>query len=412
MKLQPVTCRCNELDVRLGRNYCPVHFRQEISFKVKQSLNRQEFTGSSPAPFIGRYGYPNINVGVLSPAGQADNVWEFDAPKFWAEHEYQIPRIVEFRSSLINSRLKADARQPMSRLIEASQAAGMADRPVHIDVQLEKLPVFSAHFDSYAAPMGPYANLRSIRLTSNPHIPAKVEKVVSDKDLLAGEAVNYLSGKGFDENFLSRLLSVGGIGLGKNRKLVPTRWSITATDDIIAKKIIDSIKHNNELGYTAYYDGYLGNYFLVLAFPGSWSFELMETWAPDTPMPEHEVPDFMTDWEPFEGRKSYAENCGGGYYAARLAVLEYLKRFKRQASVLVIRFVTSEYTTPLGVWVVREAARKALRSKPLEFGSKELLLNYAKIFARKKFGYTLQHLLFRSQILRDTAKQARLTQFA
>src|SRR3989338_2451705 len=100
MKLQPVTCRCNELDVRLGRNYCPVHFRQEISFKVKQSLNRQEFTGSSPAPFIGRYGYPNINVGVLSPVGQADNVWEFDAPKFWAEHEYQIPRIVEFRSSL------------------------------------------------------------------------------------------------------------------------------------------------------------------------------------------------------------------------------------------------------------------------------------------------------------------------
>ena len=27
---------------------------------------KKDFFGDSPAPFIGRYGYPNVNVGVLS----------------------------------------------------------------------------------------------------------------------------------------------------------------------------------------------------------------------------------------------------------------------------------------------------------------------------------------------------------
>ena len=34
---------------------------------------------------------------------------------------------------------------------------------------------------------------------------------------------------------------------------------------------------------------------------------------------------FTTDYEPYTGRKTYAENCVGGYYAARLPILEKLK---------------------------------------------------------------------------------------
>ena len=46
----------------------------------------------------------------------------------------------------------------------------------------------------------------------------------------------------FDEYTLSKILSVGVLGLKKDKKLVPTRWSITATDDILAKNLLRKIR--------------------------------------------------------------------------------------------------------------------------------------------------------------------------
>ncbi len=69
-----------------------------------------------------------------------------------------------------------------------------------------------------------------------------MEKVYSDVDFKANEALKYLYAKGFDEHFLSRLLSVGGAGVKFERKLVPTRWSITAVDDLVGRKVISEIQ--------------------------------------------------------------------------------------------------------------------------------------------------------------------------
>jgi len=41
----------------------------------------------------------------------------------------------------------------------------------------------------------------------------------------------------------------------------------------------------------------------------------------------------------------------------------------RQAAVLAVREISETYWAPLGVWVVREVARKAMSSPPLRFGS-------------------------------------------
>ncbi|MEM0473506.1 MAG: hypothetical protein QXF88_02180, partial [Candidatus Aenigmatarchaeota archaeon] len=67
----------------------------------------------------------------------------------------------------------------------------------------------------------------------------------------------------------------------------------------------------------------------------------------------------------YEGRKNYAENVAGGYYAAELAVLEYLSEIKRQAGVLIIREIRPEYYAPVGVWKIRECIRDAFTKKPL-----------------------------------------------
>ena len=87
-----------------------------------------------------------------------------------------------------------------------------------------------------------------------------------------------------------------------------------------------------------------------------------------------------------------------------------MKKQKRQSSVLALRFITDEYVLPLGVWVTREATRKALASKPILFGSKELTLTYAKHWAKKKFGIDIASLLEKSNILKE--KDVSLTDWA
>ena len=121
--------------------------------------------------------------------------------------------------------------------------------------------------------------------------------------------------------------------------------------------------------------------------------------------------DYSTDYEPYQGRTNYAENCAGGFYASRLGILEKLEKSKKQASILCLRFITGEYSVPLGVWVVREATRKALENKPLEFASKELMLRYAELLVKKKFNFDLNEILGSSIILKNMKEQSKLHKF-
>jgi hypothetical protein len=74
----------------------------------------------------------------------------------------------------------------------------------------------------------------------------------------------------------------------------------------------------------------------------------------------------MTDYEFYEGRKKYASNITGAYYAARKEVCEYLYRIGRQARVLIFREVRGGYVVPLGVWVIRETVKNAMNlTKPM-----------------------------------------------
>ena len=118
----------------------------------------------------------------------------------------------------------------------------------------------------------------------------------------------------------------------------------------------------------------------------------------------------MTDYELFAGRTKYAENCVGGYYACRLGILEKLKQMKRQSSIVVLRFITDEYITPLGVWVVREATRKALVNE-FTFDSENSMLNYAQDLIKKKFNYDINNNLKQSHVLKHIRTQRSIKDF-
>ncbi|MBI2660057.1 hypothetical protein HYX07_02755 [Candidatus Woesearchaeota archaeon] len=393
-----------------GKGRCPVCARNSAIFRVKNALEKEEFTSDAVAPFVGRFGYPNINVGILAPPEQSDESWLYDAPRHWATENFEIPRIVDFRSSLLNSRYNVNIKKRIN-LIELSQDIAMSSKPIDVDIELQEKPKFRLNIDSHMAPTGPNAKLKKAKITENPKIHTKVYKVFEDIDLKANEAVNYLYENNFDENFLSRILSVGTLGLKKDRKLIPTRWSITATDDIIGKNLINDIKDYSEINsHYSFFGDYLGNYYLILIFPEIWGYELFETYAP--PNWNFGKPlRYSTDYESYDGRKDYAGNTAGGYYTVRLAILEKLNQMKRQASVLALRFITDEYTMPLGVWVTREATRKSMSSKPIEFSSKELMLEYTRKLIKRKFSYNADYLLNASKLLKSIKYQKKLERF-
>ncbi|MBS3121853.1 hypothetical protein J4434_03150 [Candidatus Woesearchaeota archaeon] len=377
---------------------------KRIQLDAKSKFNemaKQDYFGSAPNIFVGKFGYPNINVGIL-------NVEEYnkhDEPFTWVEEKTSIPSIIELRTQLVNSLFKANIQTFDSKLLEMSQEISLAHKPVDVEINLAKKPQLSLTMFDDAMPHGPRVAIKSAKITENPKIPQAIDKATSDIYFKAEEAVFSLYDKGFDEHYLTKVFSLANLGLKKNRKLVPTRWSITAVDDIVGKNIIQEIKDCNKTEYLAFFGSYLGNYYLILMFPEVWSYELFETIITEQNM-------FSTDYEGYQGRTEYAESTAGGYYAARIAVLEQLRIIKKQSSVLALRFVDpNEYIAPLGVWVVREAARNAMRNKPIEFASKELMLHYAQILVKKKFNFDVNVLLSQSKLLKNMGQQRKISEF-
>jgi len=378
-------------------------------YKVRNEMNSDTFEGSAPSVFVGRQGYPDVNVGILSPAKLDDSAWQLDAPRHWSENDLDIPSIIGFRSSLVNSRVR-ESIKASSRFLDIAKEVACVNQ-MDLDVKLKRRPFFQTSFEATAAPSGPLASLDKIKVIGNPKVPQKIDKVVSDTDLLSTKGMGYLYTKGFDENDISKLLSIGNLGVGKNRKMVPTRWSITAVDDQLGKQKIERIKEFSETGDMAFFGGHLGNYFLIMFVPDNWGYELFEMYMPKVSWnTTHEI-QYTTDHEFYQGRKTYAQNCAGGYYAARLPILDKLTKMKRQTTAVVMRFITGEYSVPLGVWVVREAVRKALNSRPLDFSSTDLMLKYAQALVKKKFGHDISDILRRSRLLNERKKQRRLSEF-
>jgi len=374
---------------------------------------KKDFQGSSPSLFIGQYGYPQVNVGFLSPQFGGDTT-HYDSPKLWAKGKFQIGTIASMRYGLVNSRAQWNIHdvKKQNHFLDMCKDIGMSANSVELEVNLKKAPHLNFKPETEITPFGPQSEVEKARITSNPKVDSRVERVVSDTDLKAVYAVNDLYKKGFEETFLTKLLSSGNTGLERNRKLVPTRWSITAVDDTVGKQLIQEIKDFSSGDYLVYFGGEWGNYYLVLFFPEVWSYELFETYLSYKVNPWSKEGNFYsTDYEGYEGRKSYAEECAGGYYAARLGVLEKMKDLKRQHSALVLRFITPEYNIPLGVWVCREACRKSLASVPLSFVSKELMFKYAQEFLQRKFGFDVNNLLRESKLLKNMSTQKKLSEF-
>lgn len=386
----------------------------QTNFKIKDISKISKLDSNSPpSVFIGsRMKYPLMSVGILSPLEKDENAWLYDDAKFWAENNFQIADVLKIRESLLNSRFlsRANDSRANNKFVEIAKEIAVAYKPVDVEIELKRDLQINHDRDKVLTPHGMTARLGKAKITGNVKIHRQVEKVVND-DLKASEGIKYLYKKKFDEYTLSKILSVGVLGLKMQKKLVPTRWSITATDDTIGKQLLEKIRdykwiENHEL----FFGEFLGNQYLIMLFPNVFSYELFELYQPGSSWnPSNELK-ASTDFESFFGRKNYASSTSGGYYATRLPILEYFEKIKRQAGVFVIRLETPSYWAALGVWVVRESVRKAL-GKKMEFQSREELINALKQIAKIKFNFNPEEILKKSKMMNEVLSQKKILDF-
>jgi hypothetical protein len=391
---------------------------QPVQMSLANEKNIEGFI--PPSFFVGSSNWPKITINpMMSVLGQQPTL--LDEPDTW-KIQYNIPDIIKFRSHLIRASAgRIDVKNienPMyshqRKILETSQELLMSQNPTQTNVELEKPLRIDLGFSTFTSPIGPGGIVKHLSLEDTPKVNFKIDRVVSDTDNTATSAVNELWDQKLTVTQINRIFSAGMLGTKKKRRVVPTRWAITATDDILAKKMIDKVRELNTIDhYEVWQSDYLDNHFRILIRPYEWSFEFIEAWKKDgfnSPVLTEKSYGIGHDWEFYEGRKNYAKSSQGGYYATRIAVLEYLlKQLRRQAEIIVFREVGEDYYIPLGVWQVRENVRNAFTSNNMIYSGNDEKEALTKVFASLRIPTKI--LTTRSVLLKRKYRQKRLTMF-
>ena len=352
-----------------GLPRCPIMSRFHAQLSIKPGLDYQ---GSSPSVFIGSYGYPDMQGGPLL-------INDSDNPPDWINRNLGMEDIVSIRARTIrgNSGLHAVAGN--------LQEIAISSIPLDVDVAFFKPVAFNLNFDGTVAPVGLTGPVKHMDVIGSARVERAVDRITSDSDVMATDACVALMDADIDVYQITKLMTAGL--LGKRRKFVPTRWAITAVDDTLSTAIKKEIARYPSLDEYRVFSGEIyGNRITCILVPGDWRYEMIEIWGKNTLWAgEDEV--IVQDREGM--KKTGYSPISGAYYSARLAVCEYLQSIRRNARVIVVRHITSEYWAPLGTWVIREATRKAMATPPVACETLDAAVQQASFWLG--FSYWQQH---------------------
>ena len=370
--------RCKGYKRLCGLPRCPIleRFQAQVS-SLHRLASAEELSGlTPPSVVVGEHGYPTVRVYyAIPPTSEPGDARYRDAPREWASRGEPLHRIISLRASTPHAGLKARVDEPL-RLYELEiSPAALSTRPVDSEARLARPLKPRLRFDGLIKPVGPSEDAVRVRVTSNPSMHPALEKLYWD-DVKAEKAVWTLWRAGLDVYEIERAFSLGALGTLKRRRLVPTRWAITAVDDILSRRLRRELAGRPWLDRVeAYRASYLGNRFTVILYPGAGRFEWVEVWHPRGLWSRASArPVVVRVVEDERGRASAVD---GGFSAARLAVLEALARRGARADVLILREVLPDYYAPVGNWHIRETVRKAMASKPVVFQDLREAVGYA-----------------------------------
>jgi hypothetical protein len=295
----------------------------------------------------------------------------------------------------------------------------MSSKPAESELNFHKIPTFhqsllsnqNNDLNKEFTPFGPQAEIKSFKLSSNTSTNKKIDNLYSDNNIRANDAVIDLYNNGIEISQINKVLSLGMLGRKNKRRLVPTRWSISAIDDIISSylvKKIDLYQSIDQFEVIKY--NHFSNYYSIIFIPSDvWSFEMIEAWYD-----QNNVNKFFleSDYENSITGLDHYPRIAGAYFAAKLGILEYLTSSKkRKCSVLIFREIRPEYLVPLGVWQIREGIREGLRSKQVNTANSFSDFQKALLYASQTMIVPLLDWLKHSEMYKNYGKKTLISDF-
>ncbi len=358
----------------------------------------KELDGSTPpSVFIGSWNYPKIFAGPMI-APQHGDTGIMDRPESWIPEKKSQEEIIRYRLNLIRGKREVKVTDLGGRFSEMLRDISLSNSSIESEAQFIKAPKGMSFSDEHT-PFGPSAPLERFEI-GNARWDPDLEKVYFDGDLKAADAVEDLHQRGLPFSSIQKAFSVGAMGTKKRRRLVPTRWSITACDSTLGNRLLQKVRDYDPIDCCQVREfASLNNYYAVLLLPTLWQYEWMEAFL--RIMGNEEL--LFSDFETNGGKRGYSR-VGGCYYSCKMAVLEALAKERCQAGAIILREAYTGYV-PLGVFNVRENVRNAMHQKPLEFEDMKAALGYVST----KLELPVKRFICQSDLLREELKSRQTT---
>lgn len=358
----------------------------------------RELDGSTPpSVFIGSWNYPKVYAGPMISPIQGDTAI-MDTPECWIDNNKTQEDIIGYRLNLVRGKLTNKVTDLDNSFVEKLQEISMASTSINSEAEFGSKPR-GLSFNEEHAPHGPSALIEKFDIESVKW-DRELEKAFYDSDLKAADAVMHLHHQNVPFSSIQKAFSVGTMGIGKNRKMVPTRWSITACDSTIGDRLLREVRNYDIIETHRVYEyNSLNNYYAVLLLPQEWQFEWMEAFL--HVLGREEL--IFSDYENNGGKKEYSR-VGGCYYTSKMAVLEELASKKKQSAAIILREAYHGYI-PLGVFNVRENIRSAMNEPYKEFEDMKTALAYID----SKLKLPLEKFIKGSDLLKELLKSRQTT---
>ncbi len=366
--------------------------------QMKSTPVDKDITGTSPpSVFIGSWNYPDIYAGPMVTAAHG-NTSLMDTPESWIPENKTQEEIIGYRLNLIRGKQRVNAGELNTSFIEKLQNISLSAASVESEAAFSCTPSGTA-FSEEHTPFGPSAPLDRFEIESG-RWDRDLEKVFYDTDMKSADAVIDLHRKGILFSNIQKAFSAGTMGCGRNRRLVPTRWAITACDTTIGDHLLSEVRKCQVIDTWRVHEfSSLHNNYAVILMPTDWQYEWSEAFL-------HILGNEELVFSDHEGRKKKTvySHLGGCYYSCKMAVLEALAREQKQAGAIILREALHGYI-PMGVFNVRENVRNAMNQPSLEFED----IRAALAHISRKFTLPVSRFIEEGPLLQNTIRMRQCT---
>jgi len=360
--------RCKGYKRLCGLPKCPILEKVRASIEATAKIESLDVTGSTPpTAIVGERGYPFVPLIVGIPPGvMGDKARVYDDPTAWWGR-LNLHEILRLRGYQVSSIVKANINDPFKLYEKEIGLAAISEKPVDTEALLKKPPTPITRLDPFIGATGPSAPAKEVRILGNASLPRPLEKIIWD-DVNAEKAVAELIMRGVDAYSIVRAMSLGFLGRLRRRKLVPTRWAITAVDRAAVKHYIGKLRDMPSVNEgSVHVMEYLMNKFYIILYPGEYHVEWLEIWRPETRLTEKATSSIIIYNRDYGSGKT--STLDGGFDAARHGLVKALYEKGRKASAIIIRVIEPGYVVGVGNWHIRETVYHATLSKGAAFES-------------------------------------------